>query len=231
VIDDENFLKESETFIILDLKAKDSLSLQLNALKIYQNLLRFHVKDKSSIAFVDVDIERLRFVNQNASFKNKTQVLLKTLKTSAAALKPSSLSAIYNFEVASVLAQQGNQFNPVETDNENNTALRWKLKEAYDLCDSVIKEYPKSNGTEKCKILQSQILQPELRLLTEGFVANNKPSKLLVTYKNLEVLEISLYKVTKAQLDTYNSTYRNNDRIKFFDNLKIDQKFSTALKK
>ncbi|OZV66928.1 alpha-2-macroglobulin family protein [Winogradskyella aurantia] len=230
VIDDENFLKESETFIILDLEAKDSLSLQLNALKIYQNLLRFHVKDKSSIAFVDVDIERLRFVNQNASFKSKIQVLLKTLKTSAAALKPSSLSAIYNFEVASVLAQQGYQFNLVETDNENNIALRWKLKEAYDLCDSVIKEYPKSNGAEKCKILQSQILQPELRLLTEGFVANNKPSKLLVTYKNLEALEISVYKVTKAQLDTYNSTYGNNDQANFFEDLKIYQQFSSALK-
>ena len=50
-IDQLEYLSDSEKFIDSKINSKDSTSLQLNALKIYQNLLKFHEKDKSSKAF------------------------------------------------------------------------------------------------------------------------------------------------------------------------------------
>src|SRR5690606_35991684 len=63
-IDNPQFLGDASTFSNLELTSKDSTSLQLHALKIYQELIKFHVKDKEPFAFADVNIERLKFVNE-----------------------------------------------------------------------------------------------------------------------------------------------------------------------
>src|SRR5690606_37554499 len=45
-IDNPDFLCESPKFVKLGLQSKDSTSLQLTALKVYQSLIEFHLKDK-----------------------------------------------------------------------------------------------------------------------------------------------------------------------------------------
>ena len=55
-IEDSALISHSEEFIDLDLTSQDSLSLQLNALKIYHNLLKFHRKDQASKDFITIDI-------------------------------------------------------------------------------------------------------------------------------------------------------------------------------
>ena len=67
-IDNPNFLGSFQSFISEDLKSKDATSLQLQALKIYQNLIQFHLNDEDPTALVDVDINRLKYVHQHAIF-------------------------------------------------------------------------------------------------------------------------------------------------------------------
>ena len=81
-IDDALYLKDSEQFINATLSAKGSLSLQLNALKIYKNLLKFHRKKTASKAFVTVDIERLKFVLQHTTLDTKETIYLDSLSKS-----------------------------------------------------------------------------------------------------------------------------------------------------
>jgi len=80
-IDNTEFLGDAITFSTLPITSKDTASLQLHALKIYQNLIRFHSKDKDPLALTEVNIERLQFVKQQATFKDKDTLLSKTLKT------------------------------------------------------------------------------------------------------------------------------------------------------
>jgi hypothetical protein len=100
-IDNETYLSDSEQFINFNLVSEDKTSLQLNALKIYQNLLKFHRKDQTSKAFVDNDIARLKFVSQHATFDHKDAILLKTLSHKAEVLKSLPVSGLYNFETFS----------------------------------------------------------------------------------------------------------------------------------
>ena len=58
-VDNPEFLSDAFTFSSLKLESKDSTSLQLNAIKIYQDLIQFHLKDEKPHALADVDIERL----------------------------------------------------------------------------------------------------------------------------------------------------------------------------
>ena len=119
-IDNPSFLADSEVFINLKLNSKDSTSLELNALKVHQNLLKFHRKDKQSKAFVNVDIERLNFVLQHATFDNADDVLIKTLKANAKNLQDSPLSALYNYEIATQYHQQGFEYDTEILNSEAN---------------------------------------------------------------------------------------------------------------
>ena len=230
IIDNENYIADSEIFINVDLKSKDSLSLQRNALKIYQNLIKFHRKNQATKAFVDIDIERLHFVVQHATFSNKDELLLETLKSKSNELKTSELSTLYDFEIASVYQNQGNSFQIHLEDNELNSNNRWKLKDAIELCNSAITKFPKSIGAKKCDVLIQDINQPNLQLQTEEFIGINSPSKLLVTYKNLESLDFKIYKVSQKQLENYNSTYRVNEKEAFFKNLNPIKTFNSDFK-
>ncbi|MGB0980822.1 MAG: alpha-2-macroglobulin family protein [Winogradskyella sp.] len=224
------FLEDSERFITAELIAKDSLSLQLNALKIYQNLLKFHSKNKASKAFVNVDIERLKFVLQHATLNTKESVFIETLKNKAELLKSSPLSALYNFEIAAIYQQQGKRYTSKLNKNNINKTHRWRLNNAIECCNSVLSTYPKSDGAKKCEILKQRILQPSLSILAETFIPVNSASRLLVSYKNLTALDFKIYKINKEQLNTYNRYYNTSEKLRFFKNLQPTETFSSTLK-
>lgn len=230
LIDNEEFIADSERFINVDLTSKDSTSLELHALKIYQNLLKFHRKDQASKAFVDVDIERLKFVAQHATFQNKEDLLLNTLKGKAETLKTSPLSALYNFEIASVYQQQGNRYNSNSNQGDENEKYRWKLKEAVELCDLAFSRFPDSYGGKKCLALLEQIKTPSINIQTEEFIPINTPSRVLVNYKNLTVIDFNIYKISQKQLEKYNNIYRTDEKLSFLNKLKTYQRFVSNLK-
>ena len=229
-IDNDSFIADSERFINLNLTAKDSSSLQLNALKIYQNLLKFHCKDKASKAFVAIDIERLNFVFLNTTFENKDALLLKTVKKKAEILKSSPLSALYNFEIASLYKNQSTNYNSNPNEGDIDETHRWKLKEALELCNNVIANFPKSEGAIKCEILKEQVLQTSIRFQAEQFISLKAPTRVLVSYKNLKALDLRIYKVSQKQLENYNSIYNVKDKTNFFKKLSANESFSSALK-
>jgi len=229
-IEDPSFAIDSEEFIDLDLTSKDSLSLQLHALKIYQSLIKFHRKNSTSEAFVQADIELLKYVTENATYKNKLQVLAQTLKSKINDIKSSSVSALYEYELALVYFKLGRQYNRSLGQVETNNSNRWKLKEALELCTAVIKNYPDSDAAKQCQVLKDQIKQPNLRLQAEEHIPINWASRILVNYRNLEQLNFSIYKIDRNQLETYNKSYNSGDQIRFFKNLDPVKTFSSNLK-
>ena len=214
-IDNKNLLGDAVSFSNIKLEAKDSTSLQLHTLKIYQSLIQFHLKDKSPFALADANIQRLKFVNKHATFNKKQTILLDAFKSESEQLKKHRTSALYDFEIASIYFQQGQTFQP-----KSNEDTRWKLKEALDLCNTVISKFPKSKGAEKCSILKDQITQQSLQITTEQFLSIQQNARLLVRYKNIEKLEFKIYKISRNQLVKFNKIYRKEDKLKFIKKLK-----------
>ena len=229
-IDKAEYLADYGTFSNLNIESKDSSSLQLHALKIYQNLHKAHVHDASPYAMIANDIERLKFVLQHATVENKEDLYLNTLKDESKKSKVYPFSSLYDFEIASLYKEQGIRFHSNPIDSNIDETHRWKLNKALELCNSVISNYPESIGAKKCKALKQQILQPSLRLQAEQFIPVNSPSRVLVTYKNLETLDFKIYKVSQKQLEKYNSVYNVKDKSKFFKKLNATQTFSGSLK-
>ena len=229
-IEDASFASNSDQFIDLDLTSKDSLSLQLQALKIYQNLIKFHKKNWGSEAFVMADIERLKYVTENATYTDKSQVLEQTLKSKIKEIKSNSVSALYEYELARVYFQRGQQYNNNSDRVETKDSNRWKLKEALELCTSIITNYPDSDAAKQCQVLKDQIEQPNLRLQAEEHIPINWASRILVNYRNLDQLNFNIYKIDRNQLETYNKSYNSGDQVRFFKNLDPVKSFTSNLK-
>ncbi|MCA0153996.1 alpha-2-macroglobulin family protein [Winogradskyella vincentii] len=229
-IDNVEYLSKSEEFINAELGAKDTLSLQLNALKIYQNLLKFHIKNKESKAFVYNNIERLHFVTNNATYNEKEGLLINALESNAEALKASELSALYNYEIAKIKRGLGLKYTSNTAESNSNLQYQWYLKEAFELCKSVVFAFPKSDGAKKCEVLMQRIKQTNVRLQTEKFIPNGLPSRLLVNYKNLDTLTFNIYKVTQKQLVDFESIYNPKDKAKYIKKLKALKSFESTLK-
>lgn len=224
-IDDEAYLSDSKTFSKLELRSKDSTSLELQALKIYQDLIQFHLKNNQLEALTDVNILRYNFVEQHATFQNKDSLFIEAYKTEAERIKTHEASGLYQFEIANLYYQQGQEYQ-----SGTNKTNRWKIKDAEQLCNSIIKRFPKSHAAEKSNILLEQIHQESLSILSESYLPIQLDAKVLVTYKNLNTLDFNVYKLSENQFKTFSKTYKQEEQLKFINKLKADASWKSELK-
>ena len=224
-IDNADLLCEAYSFSFINSESNNTASLQSKALKIYQQLVSFHIGNADIRPLVLVDIERLLFTHQYATFADKDNVLIEVLQNSAESIKNSPLSGLYTYEIAYRFQQMGGSYNP-QTNKEN----QWKLKEAIALCDKVIATFPKSRASEKCKALKSQIETPFIQLLTEKHIPKNTIGRLLVTYKNYENIQLTAYRISKKELEKLNELYPETKKLSLLKSLPVETTWNSTLK-
>ncbi len=224
-IDDPDLLCDGYAFTTINIDVKDATSMQAKALCIYQKLLLQHLPSAKPYTFAEINIERLNFIHQNATFENKDAQFLEVLQNSASAGKGSLASGLYKFQIASLLHRQGNTFQP-NTNEEN----RWKTKEALAICEQVIKELPDSRGAEQCKSLKSQILQKSLQLTAERHIPINTTTRFLVNYKNLDGLSLTARRVTQRELNKIQELYPKEKILDFIKKLPVAKTWDADLK-
>ena len=225
-IDNPELLCDGNAFIKMYLTTEDKTSLQIKALKVYQKLLLLHQSSSQPYTYAEVNLERLNFIYNYATFENKEAQYAEVLQNSASAQKGTLASGLYNYKLAAILTQQGDRYNNSQEDELN----RWKKKEALSICEGVTKEFPESRGADQCKTLQYQILQKSLQLTSENNIPTNKISRILVNYKNLDGLNLSAHLVTKSQLRTFDKLYNQNEKLDFIKKLKITKEWQATLK-
>lgn len=223
-IDHSDYICDNKLFAQLKLTSKDTLSLQFNALKIYQKLIQFHLKKKQLDALADIDIKRLAFVKQHATFPNSENNYLETLQTSKNIYKNNTAGGLYAFEIAKIYNQQA-----LASQGNKNEKDRFKNKEALAICTSTIKQFPNSLAAKKCKVLETKIKQKSLTLKTEQNIPVNSYSRILVDYRNTDKLYFTIYKI---DFDTYlNLRFLNNntDKIAAIKQLKKINSWNSKL--
>ena len=226
-IDNPKFIGQSSDFAQMRLESKDTLSLQFNALKIYKSLIKFHSQDTSPEALADVNLERLNFVKQHAVFDKTNKRLLKTLRQESNKWNTAnhSVAALYDYEIAKVYQSQGQTYQYKISETH-----RWKLKEALELCNTVIAKYPKSKGAQNCSILKSQIVSQGLQIYTEDILPINNNALSLITYKNLNDINFKIGRVTGDELTVIRSYNQQDARLKILNNMTAIESWTSNLK-
>ncbi|MCH2194104.1 MG2 domain-containing protein [Kordia sp.] len=223
-IDNEEYLCDATLFSELSLTSKDALSQEFKALKIYQDLIRFHLNDKSPEALINVNIERLKFVQGNATFKGSKEKLIQVYQNEKTTFASHPYSGMYDAETAELQKQFGDQYN-INTPEK----YKWKYKTAITLCDAVISKFPESEAAKKCKVIKSNIEEKIIRLTTEEVIPIGKHSILSINYQNVAQLYFSVRKINYNQLKNYYELYNDVERVKFINKLPISETWNANL--
>lgn len=223
-ITNPDLLGDNTLFLKTILDTRDSLSQQLNALYLFKDLTKFHLKDKTPNALIALTLQRFDFVKENAIFKKKDSLYLKALNKLKNKYNGNKVSTEISYKTASILYNLSEKYNA-----KTNKRNRWKKKEALEICNLAIANYPQSKGAAKCKILKNLILNKRLTIDAEKFIPVNTFSRLLVTYKNVEQLYFNAFKVSQKELETYKTLYNDSLKIDFTKHLKKIKTWSSKL--
>ncbi|SDX09802.1 TonB-dependent outer membrane receptor, SusC/RagA subfamily, signature region [Lutibacter oricola] len=218
--DFEQFYKINTSY----LNEKDKQSLQLNALNIYQSLIAFHNKNNNKNAFVSVELERLKFLNQHSNFEGENELFFNKLIELKEDFKSHEASTLIDFEIASVHNEKGNEYN------SENTKHQFEKAKAVEICDLAIEKFPESLGTKQCKNLKESILQQEISIITEKHIPTNLHSKISVFFKNFNKLNTTIYKVSEKEIRTFNKIYNDSTKIAYINKLKKVEALKNTLK-
>ncbi|MEM6720468.1 MAG: MG2 domain-containing protein [Bacteroidota bacterium] len=222
-IDDAKYLSDAKQFSELTLTTDDPLSLQFKALEIYQNLIRFHLNDTSPKALIAVNIERLHFVQKNATFNKSKEQLIEVFQKEKTTHASHPYSAMYDAETAEIYRELGSQFKAEQPEKH-----KWEYKKAVELCNAVINKFPDSEAAKKCSVLKNNILEKDFTVTTEDMIPIGKYSRMSIRYKNVDKLYFTIYKITHSQLDDY---YRlgPNKLTAFIKSLPMSEQWNATL--
>ncbi len=195
IINEEVAFAPVKDFINYNFKTKDTASLYLNALKIMQNLLAFHLNDAAPEPLLDADLKRLNFVNQHGIFTNKEKLYENALLNIETKYSNSSASVQATYLRAQMLLQSADNYNPL-TNKENQFAL----VKAKQICEAAYTKFPKSEGGINCKNLISQIEKPSLHFDVEKVNIPAQPFRTLISFKNISTVYFRIVQTTRSDI-------------------------------
>lgn len=190
------------TFINRKLTAKDSLSPKFQAMLLFQEGLAFHQKDKTADAFMDLNLARLKFVHENSVLPNKDLLLETRLKALYEQYKTTAIGASVAYDLARLYYQQGQQYQSGIEDPR-----RWKIKEARELCNTILEQHPKSYGANLCKALLVQIHEKSMSLKVEKIISIKQEGLASISYRNVEKLYFKVVPVNDRVIQKLNDLY------------------------
>ena len=180
---------------------KDSLSLQQKALLLYQQLISFHINDGNPGALIDVDIERIEFVNEEGVQENKNELYLAALNHIGKQYEnyPAAAQAWY------LIAQQYNE-DAATYEPYGDTTHRYDLVKAKEICEKVLAQKDSSEGRINCYNLLNALNQKKLKFSVEKVNVPDQPFRAMIEYKNFSQLYLRLIRADeklKGELDNY----------------------------
>ncbi|MBL0145459.1 MAG: hypothetical protein IPP48_06550 [Chitinophagaceae bacterium] len=151
-INDDKAFAPANDFAKYTFKTKDTGSLYYNAILLFQNLLAFHAADTKPDALIDVDLQRLMFVNNYGVMQGKEKLYETALKSIEDKYPTNPITARAMFARAQIYYNRGQQYQPL-----GNTENQYEIKRSKELLDATIAKFPKSEGAINAQNLLTTI--------------------------------------------------------------------------
>ena len=194
-INDTKAFAPAADFINTSFKTKDTASLQHKAILLLQDILKFHAADAKPDALIDADLIRMDFVNQYGTMEGKEKLYEAALKNIEEKYSDNPAVAQAGYLRAMIYKTRGDGFEPfAKTENQ------YEIKRAKELCEAIIKKFPKSEGGINCQNLINNINQPGLSIETEKVNTINEAFRTLVNYKNVPKLYLRIIKTSREEI-------------------------------
>ena len=195
VLDDEIIFAPAPEFIKATFVSKDSLSNYLNAIKLLQEILKFHQQDTNPDALLDADLIRLAFVKRHAVVPGKDRLYENALLHIENTYPGNPAAARAMYLRAELYYSQGCNY-----DRLNNTSSQYEIKRAKETCELAINRFPGTEGAISSQNLINRIMMPSLNMETENVNTPGNPFRCFIKYKNIETLHFRIIKTDRAQI-------------------------------
>ncbi|MBS1652554.1 MAG: hypothetical protein JSU07_11155 [Bacteroidetes bacterium] len=212
----DEYLLPYTKFIDYKIEApSDSLELKYFAFRLMQDVYAYNIQIKNNDAILDMDLNRLNYVYNNAQNPNKDSLYFNSLKWLLKHFESNKRVAEIHFEMANWYFKQSISFNPHQSETEKYKHYK---KTALQLCNEIIRNYPNSNGADLAFNLIETITQKEINIDAENYNDFNKNNLILLKYKNVEKV---YFKIVKSNY------FDQNNRIYEYDNDKATAKLNS----
>lgn len=215
-------------FKSMNVVTPDSLATKFYAVKILQDLLRFHENDVNRGAYVDADIRRLNFVRSYSTLANKDALYLQALEELKGRVGSDSAFTQVSYQIASFHSEKAATWSPFIPDQKHKD----DYKKALAVCEEAISKYPQSYGGLLCASLRETILAPTLQVSAEHGNPTALPFKLRLSYKNTEKVYMKIVMVDyfKFRQDTRETSYNTEEMVSYLLAQKQVREGSTSLR-
>jgi len=194
IISGQSYFDDAEGFVLTSTVSSDSMSNALHATKIFIELTKFHIHDKTPEAFVDLELRRLKYARSYSTEDNKEELYINALNKLAEKFKDHESYAEIRFYSASYYNQQGEKYTAEKQE------LKWEKKKALEICNEAISRFPDAFGAKQCEGLKETIEAKTISFNTEMAYQPKSTGKMLMSYKNVDSL---YFKVVKVNWDYF----------------------------
>jgi hypothetical protein len=167
---------------------------------LYQQLISFHLNDATPGALIDVDIERIEFVNEKGVQENKKELYLLALNHIARQYEnlpagqagiPAASQAWYL--IAAQHNEDANTYQPY-----GDTTHRYDRVKAKEICEKILAQKDSSEGKINCYNLLNEINRKDLQFSVEKVNIPGQPFRSFIQYKNFHQLYLRLIKADES---------------------------------
>jgi TonB-dependent SusC/RagA subfamily outer membrane receptor len=162
----------------------DSLTVLWPAVKLHQDAEAFYLQKQDSLALQRAVLRRLSYTGNAIHTTSKTQTLLQTYGNLAHNWGNSPFAWRARL-------QQALQYRNASS----KTTHPEYLQTAVDICNTIIAHKEKHDVGYEAESLKSTIVNSTLRVQTERYITPGKPALASLSYKNIDSVQVSFYKI------------------------------------
>jgi uncharacterized protein YfaS (alpha-2-macroglobulin family) len=204
------WFEPAERFSDVKVKVKNAESLHFKALRLYQEIIGYHLHDPKPDALIDADLQRLAFVHNNSVNPSKDSLYLKALQQLES--KYQGIPAVAQVSYLIAVQLMGNEQPPRTYGRkiQGNTKVKSNrdLPAVKNRLQSIISKYPGTEGAVNAYNLIQSLEQVALEVKTEEVNIPDENIKALISYKNTATAYLKLYRIPS---DVNNNQYQYNE--------------------
>lgn len=201
-IEQANAFDPAIDFIKRSFPTKDSLSLQHKALLLYQKLVAFHIRDPKPDALIDVDLQRLEYVNSKSTHPDKNKLYFIALNHIATQYGNLPAAAQAWYLLASWYENKAAEYKPF-----GDTTYRFARIKAREILERVVAQKDSSEGKYNSINLLQSIKKPSFEFNVEKVNIPGQPFRALFRYKNVPRLYLRIIKADETLKKLLESPY------------------------
>ncbi|MBC7651795.1 MAG: hypothetical protein H7101_08605, partial [Deinococcales bacterium] len=199
-------LQPINAFLNIPFETVDTASHLYISLQLYKKLLLFHANDIDKNALIDVDLQRLKWVNNHLIHVQKEEQYQATLQSIAKSDVARASQA--NYLLAQFYVNKAETYQPF-----GDTSQRFGKVKALQIIEAALAKFKQTDeGTSKLINLRYQILQKAITIETEKVNIPNKPFRAFVRYNNIDTLFVRVIKLSNKDV-----TNQVSDNLDFAD--------------